>query len=146
MSNFTQVKNVFQHLETDHLPNCVRLKPILPRRLFLKPATHLAILYADPCDRRIKTADIWHVRYRRLHLPAFAKCTCSRDFLPSSLRIAIKSTNQVGKFYHNSHIAAIGENIAKCVHINRGRKSLAIFAGDQIRRDRRKNRQVSRRL
>ena len=30
-----------------------------------------------------------------------------------------------------------GKNIAKCVRINRWRKSLAIFAGDQIRRDRR---------
>ena len=35
------------------------------------------------------------------------------------------------------HIAAIGEKIARCVRINRWRKLLAIFACDQIRRDRR---------
>ena len=127
MSNFTQVKNVLQHLETDHLPNCVRLKPILQRRLSLKPATHLVILYADHCDRRIKTADIWHVRYPRLNSPAFAKCARPRVFLRPSLQFALKSTNQVGQFYHmtfrNSHIASIGEKIAKGVRINRGRKS-----------------------
>ena len=39
--------------------------------------------------------------------------------------------------FQNCHIAAIGEKIARCVRINRWRKSLAIFAGDQIRRDRR---------
>ena len=141
MSSLTQVKNVLQHLETDHLPNCVRLKPILQRGLSLKPATHLAILYADRCDRLLKTADIWHVRYPRLNSPVFAKCARSRDFLRSSLRITMNSTNHVGQFYHltfqNSHIASIREKIAKFVRINRGRKSLAIFAGDQILRDRR---------
>ena len=35
-----------------------------------------------------KIADIWHVRYRRLNSPAFAKCVRSRDFLRSFLRIA----------------------------------------------------------
>ena len=35
------------------------------------------------------------------------------------------------------HIAAIGEKIAKCVRNNWWRKSLAIFAADPIRRDRR---------
>ena len=39
--------------------------------------------------------------------------------------------------FQNCHIAAIDEKIARCVRINRWRKSLAIFAGDQIRRDRR---------
>ena len=33
-------------------------------------------------------ADIWHVGYRRLKSPAFAKCAHSRDFLRSSPRIA----------------------------------------------------------
>ena len=66
----------------------------------LKPATHLAILYADRRDRwkspgmsgatiaiftdhrdRRIIADIWHVRYWRLNSPAFAKCARSRDFL-----------------------------------------------------------------
>ena len=42
-----------------------------------------------------KIADIWHVRYRRLNSPAFAKCVRSRDFLRSSLRIASK-LNQSG--------------------------------------------------
>ena len=35
--------------------------------------------------------DIWHVRYRRLNLPVFAKCARSRDFLRSLLRIARKA-------------------------------------------------------
>ena len=54
----------------------------------------------------------------------------------------VKSTNQVGRFYHMTfqnaprwspgtklkcHIAAIGEKIARCVRINRRPKSLAIF-------------------
>ena len=34
-------------------------------------------------------------------------------------------------------MTAIGEKSARCVHIGRWRKSLAIFAGFQIRRDRR---------
>ena len=38
-----------------------------------------------------KIADIWHVRYRRLNSPAFAKCARSRDFLRSLLRIASKA-------------------------------------------------------
>ena len=37
-----------------------------------------------------KIADIWHVRYRRLNSPAFAKCARSRDFLRLLLRIADK--------------------------------------------------------
>ena len=73
-----------------------------------KPATHLAILYADRRDRRkspgvpgpaiaifgrsprsaYKIADIWNVRYRRLNSPAFAMCARSRDFLRLLLRIA----------------------------------------------------------
>ena len=52
--------------------------------------------YSD-CDFAIsprsayKIADIRHVRYRRLNSPAFAKCTLSRDFLRSLLRIASKA-------------------------------------------------------
>ena len=38
-----------------------------------------------------KIADIWHVRYRRLNSPVFAKCARSRDFLRSLLRIASKA-------------------------------------------------------
>ena len=38
-----------------------------------------------------KIADIWHIRYRRLNSPAFAKCARSRDFLRSLLRIASKA-------------------------------------------------------
>ena len=38
-----------------------------------------------------KIANIWHVRYRRLNSPAFAKCTRSRDFLRLLLRIASKA-------------------------------------------------------
>ena len=39
-----------------------------------------------------KIADIWHVSYRRLNSPAFAKCARSRDFLWSLLRIASKAS------------------------------------------------------
>ena len=78
--------------------------------LCVKPATHLAILYADRRDRRKSPgvpgaaiaifadrrdrriiADIWHVRYRRLNSPAFAKCARSRDFLRLLLWIASKA-------------------------------------------------------
>ena len=38
-----------------------------------------------------KIADIWHVRYRRLNSPAFAKCARSRDFLRLLLWIASKA-------------------------------------------------------
>ena len=73
----------------------------------IKPATRLTILYADHRDRRkspgvpgaavaYKIADIWHVRYRRLNSPAFAKSARSRDFLRSSLGIACK----VNHIYH----------------------------------------------
>ena len=76
----------------------------------LKPATHLAILYAcrrdwrkspgvpgaaivifaDRRDRRIKSP-ISCIRYWRLNSPAFAKCARSRDFLRLLLRIASKA-------------------------------------------------------
>ena len=74
----------------------------------LRPATHLAILYADPGDRRkspgVPGAAIAvladrgdrrlksHVRYRRLNSPAFAKCARSRDFYAH--RCAILSYEQ----------------------------------------------------
>ena len=102
-------------------------------------------IFADRRDQLIIKS---HVRCRRLNSPIFTKC--ARDFLRSSPRIALKSTNQVWRFHHitfqnaprwspgtrlECHIAAIGEKIARCVHINRWRKSLAIFVGDQIRRD-----------
>ena len=82
---------------------CRNLGLVCPGNLF-KPATHLAILYADRrdrrkspgvpgaaiaiftdrCDRRISgMSDIG-----QLNLPVFAKCARSRDFLHSSLRIA----------------------------------------------------------
>ena len=73
---------------------------------------------------------------------AFAKCARSRDFLRSSLKIASK-VNQSG-WVILSHEQCWSETsprsakkIARCVRINRWRKSQAIFAGDQIRRDRR---------
>ena len=42
-----------------------------------------------------KIANIWHVRYRRLNPPAFAKCARFRDFPRSLLRITGK-VNQSG--------------------------------------------------
>ena len=107
-----------------------------------------------------KIADIWHVRYRRLNSPAFAKCTRSRDFLCSSLRIATK-VNQSGwailshdfsKWRTRTRKMAWMESgneievpnrrdrhkkIAQCVRFNQWRNSLTIFAGDQIHCDRR---------
>ena len=66
-----------------------------------------------------KIVDIWHVRYRRLNSPAFAKCARSRDFLRSSLRIASE--------VNPSGWAILSHDFSKLPH----------------RRDRRKNRQVS---
>ena len=99
----------------------------------------------NDCDSRrsqrsaYKIADIWHVKYRRLNSPAFAKCARFRDFLRLLLRIAsiVKPTHQVGRFYHmnfqNCHIAAISEkNLQVCPH-----QSVAQIACDQIRCDRR---------
>ena len=122
----------------------------------LKPVTHLAILYPDLGDFRRsphKIADVWHVKYLRLNSPAFAKCARSRDFLRPSL-----PTNQVGRFYHmtfqnaghergkwpgrglgmklNCQIAAIAKKIAQRPHQSMA-KLARVFAGGQIRRDRR---------
>ena len=68
-----------------------------------------------------KIADIWHVSYRRLNSPAFAKCARSRDFYGHCCESPVKPTHQVGRFYHmtfqNCHIAAIGEkNRQVCPH------------------------------
>ena len=71
----------------------------------------------------------------------FAKCARSRDFQRLLLGIASKANSSgwaiLSHEFQNYHIAAISEKIARCVRINRWRKSLTIFAGDQIRRDRR---------
>ena len=110
----------------------------------LKPATHLAILYADRHDRRkspgvpgaavaifrqsprsaYKIADIWHVRYRRLNSPAFAyspSVPVPAIFYVYCYESPVKPTHQVLRFYHmcfqNCHIAAIGEkNRQVCPH------------------------------
>ena len=78
-----------------------------------------------------KIADIWHVRYRRLNSPEFAKCARSRDFLRSSLQIASK-VNQSGWaiLSHEQCWSATSprsvKKIARCVRFNRWRFSLAI--------------------
>ena len=93
----------------------------------VKPATHLAILYADRRDRRkspgVPGAAIAcrHVGYRRLNLPAFAKFTRSRDFYVYYCKSPVKPAHSVGRFYHmsfqNCHTAAIGEkNRQVCPH------------------------------
>ena len=103
----------------------------------------MAILYADRRDRRIKSPiSGMSNNYRQLNSPAFAKCARSRDFPRLLLRIASEA-NPRGwailshEFSKLSHRRDQRKKIARCVHINRRRKSLAIFAGDQIRRDRR---------
>ena len=68
-----------------------------------------------------KIADIWHVKYRRLNSPAFAKYASSRGFLRHCCESPVKPTHQVGRFYHmsfqNCHITAIGEkNRQVCPH------------------------------
>ena len=65
-----------------------------------------------------KIVDIWHVRYRRLNSPEFAKCARSRDFLRSLLRSASKA--------NPSGWAILSHDFSKLPH----------------RCDRRKNRQV----
>ena len=89
---------------------------------------HLAILYR-----------FYNVRYRRLNLPAFAKCARSRDIPRSSLRIA-REVNPSGW-------AIFLHDFSKLPHRrDRRKKSPSVsaliggenrFAGDQIRRDRR---------
>ena len=80
-----------------------------------------------------KIADIWHVRYRRINSPAFAKCARSSDFLRSLLRIAIKA--------NPSDWAILSHEFSKLPHRrDRRKKSPSVSAsigGDQIRRDRR---------
>ena len=116
-----------------------------------RPATHLAILYADRLDRQkspgvpdaaiaifadyrdrrlYKIVDIWNVRYRRLNTPAFAKCARSRDFVRSLLQI-ISKVNLSGwgilshEFLKLPHRR---DRRKKCVRINLWRKSLAIIS------------------
>ena len=62
----------------------------------------------------------------------FAKCARSRDFF-----YAHRCELPVKRFYHMNNPVIGKKKIARCVRINRLRKSLAIFAGDQIRCDRR---------
>ena len=61
-------------------------------------------------------------------------------FYGRSCESQVKPTHQVGRLYQmtfqNCHIAAIGEKIRQVCPLNRWRKSLTNFAGDQIRRDR----------
>ena len=77
----------------------------------------------------------------------FAKCARSRDFfLRSSLRIASKVNQSGWAGLSQEQRRDRRKKIARCVRINRWRKSLAIFAGDQIRCDRRIKCQVCRQL
>ena len=119
----------------------------------LKPATHLAILHADRDDRRKSpdvpgaaiaifadlrpaTADIWHVRYRRLNSP---NEHVSPIFYGHYCESPVKPTHQVGRFYHmtfqNFHNAAIGE-----------KKSPSVSASIKFTAIGVQNRQVCRRL
>ena len=106
-----------------------------------KPATHLAILYADRGDRRIKSpisgmSDIGDkIRRHSPSVPAPA------IFYGHCCESPVKPTHQVGRFttwlFKTATSPRSAKKIAKCVRINRWQKSLAIFAGYQIRRDRR---------
>ena len=86
-----------------------------------------------------KIADIWHVSYRQLNSPAFTKCTRSCDFLRSSLRIEGDFIRKRPSGAREQGLKAISprsaKKIARCVRINRWRKSLAISARDQSRCD-----------
>ena len=63
-----------------------------PRSAKIARCARYSDCYFRPSPRSAyKIADIWHVRYRRLNSPAFAKCARSRDFLRSLLRIASKA-------------------------------------------------------
>ena len=76
----------------------------------------------------------------------FAKCARSAIFLRSSLRIASKVNQSGWAVLSHEQRRDRRKKIARCVRINRWRKSLAIFAGDQIRCDRRIKCQVCRQL
>ena len=88
-----------------------------------------------------KIADICNVRYRRLNSPAIAKHARSRDFLCLLLRIASKANPSgwaiLSRVFKTATSPRSAKKIVRCVRINRWRKTLAIFAGDQIRRNRR---------
>ena len=158
-------KTQFEHMEVNEMNKClskgfyvsVRRKKtsLLTARAalnhHLRPATHLA-MYArgNDCDFRrsprsvYKIVDIWHVRYRRLNSPAFAKYVRSRDFLRSSLRIASKVNKSGWAILSHDflkspsmepgnkvevphrHAPRSAKKIARCFRINRSRKSLTL--------------------
>ena len=77
------------HKASDTLSDFIRWSP--------RSAKIARCARCSDCDFRrsprsaYKIVDIWHVKYRRLNSPAFAKCARSRDFLWSLLRIASKA-------------------------------------------------------
>ena len=111
---------------------------------YFKPATHMAILYADRGDRRkspgVPAAPIAIFADRqylacqisRLSSPAFAKCARSRDFLHLLLRIASKVNPSGWQFYlmsfQNCHIAAIGEKNTPGVSVSIGDENRLRFS------------------
>ena len=85
-----------------------------------------------------KIPDIWNVRYWQSNSLAFAKCARSRDFLRSLLQISSKANPSgwailpLTLLFKTATLPRLAKKIGKCVHINRWRKSLTIFTGDQI--------------
>ena len=70
--------------------------------------------FRRPPRSAYKIADMWHVRYRRLNSPAFAKSARSRDFLRLLLRIASKA--------NPSGWAILSHEISKLPYRRDGRK------------------------
>ena len=91
-----------------------------------KPATHLAILYADRRDQRkspgVPGAAIAIFADRRDQIRRHAPSVpVPAIFYVHRCELAVKSINQVGRFYHMTmlkcHIAVIGEkNRQLCQH------------------------------
>ena len=80
--------------------------------LVVKQMTHMAILYADRGDRRIKSPISGCQISRRLNSLAFAKCARCHGFLRLSLRIATK-VNQSGWVILSHNISKLGHEHGK---------------------------------
>ena len=104
--------------------------------IFFLPRTKMVRVEIGVLNRRYL-----HVRYRRLNSP---NVPVPAIFLRSSLRIASKVNQSGWAGLSHEQRRDRRKKIARCVRINRWRKSLAIFAGDHIRCDRRIKCQVCR--
>ena len=119
---------------SDTLGDFIRRSRLSAKIAIAAPGTACGNFRGSPRSA-YKIADIWHVRYRRINSPAFAKCARSRDFLRSLLRIASKA--------NPSGWAILSHEFSELPHRrDRRKKSPGVAAsiggaGDEIRRDRR---------